>query len=139
MNVRGAVLGIKAFVPGMLERSEGTITTVASAEGLAYMGAYAASKVAVQSLCLSLAAELSDTSGISAFVLAPGMVDTPGFREALPDIAPRYGMTPDEFMHQGVNPGYDGLMPAADCAAGFAYAIVTRRSTMGRSLTPSHR
>jgi NAD(P)-dependent dehydrogenase (short-subunit alcohol dehydrogenase family) len=136
VNVRGAVLGIKAFLPGMLERGEGTITTVASVEGLAYMGAYAASKVAVQSLCLSLAAELGDTSGMSAFVLAPGMVDTPGFREALPDIAPRYGMTPDEFMHQGVNPGYDGLMPAGDCAAGFAYAIVNAKEYHGQIADP---
>ena len=136
VNVRGAVLGIKAFLPGMLERSEGVIATVASAEGLAYMGAYAASKVAVQSLCFSLAAELGDTSAISALVLAPGMVDTPGFREALPDIAPRYGMTPDEFMHQGVNPGYDGLMPAEDCAAGFAYAIVNAKEYRGQIADP---
>lgn len=136
VNVRGAVLGIKAFLPGMLERREGVIATVASAEGLAYMGAYAASKVAVQSLCLSLAAELGDTSEISALVLAPGMVDTPGFREALPDIASRYGMTPDEFMHQGVNPGYDGLMPADDCAAGFAYAIVNAKEYRGQIVDP---
>ena len=108
VNLRGAVLGIKAFLPGMLEREEGTIVTVASGEGLAYMAAYSASKVAVQSLALSLAAELGDESGVSAFVLAPGMVDTPGFRKAVPILAPRYGMTVEEFTHQGVNPEYEG-------------------------------
>ncbi len=127
VNLRGAVLGIKAFLPGMLDREEGTIATVASGEGLAYMAAYSASKVAVQSLGLSLAAELGDESGVSAFVLAPGMVDTPGFRKAVPLLAPRYGMTVEEFIHQGVNPGYEGLMPAEDCAAGFAYIIVNAK------------
>ena len=136
VNLRGAVLGIKAFLPGMLEREEGTVVTVASGEGLAYMAAYSASKVAVQSLGLSLAAELGDGSGVSAFVLAPGMVDTPGFRKAVPILAPRYGMTVEEFTHQGVNPGYEGLMPAEDCAAGFAYCIVNAKEYHGQIADP---
>ena len=136
VNLRGAVLGIKAFLPGMLEREEGTIVTVASGEGLAYMAAYSASKVAVQSLGLSLAAELGDESGVSAFVLAPGMVDTPGFRKAVPILAPRYGMMVEEFTHQGVNPGYEGLMPAEDCAAGFAYIIVNAKEYHGQIADP---
>ena len=133
VNVRGAVLGIKVFLPGMVERREGTIVTVASGEGIAYLAAYSASKVAVQSIALSLAAELGDDSGLSAFVLAPGMVDTPGFREAVPFLAPRYGMTVEEFTHQGVNPGYEGLMPAEDCAAGFAYVIVNAHEYHGQN------
>ena len=136
VNVRGAVLGIKLFLPGMVQRREGTIATIASAEGLAYLAAYSASKVAVQSLALSLAAELGDDSGVSAFVLAPGMVDTPGFREAAPSIALRYGMTVVEFTHQGVNPGYGGLMPAEDCAAGFAYMIVNANERHGQIADP---
>jgi short-subunit dehydrogenase len=56
----------------MLEREGGTIVTVASGEGLAYTAAYSASKVAVQSLGLSLADELGDESEVSAFVLALG-------------------------------------------------------------------
>ena len=136
VNVRGAVLGIKVFLPGMIERREGTIVTVASGEGLPYLAAYSASKVAVQSLALSLAAELGDDSGLSAFVLAPGMVDTPGFREAVPSLAPRYGMTVEEFTHQGVNPGYEGLMPAEDCAAGFAYVIVNAKEYHGQIADP---
>jgi len=136
VNLRGAVLGIKAFLPGMLERKEGIIVTIASGEGLAYMAAYSASKVAVQSLGLSLAVEMGDESGVSAFVLAPGMVDTPGFRKAAPILAPRYGMTVEEFSHQGVNPGYDGLMPAEDCAAGFAYCIVNAKEYHGHIADP---
>ncbi len=136
VNVRGAVLGITAFLPDMVERKEGTIVTVTSGEGLPYMAAYSSSKVAVQSLGLSLAAELGDESGVSAFVLAPGMVDTPALREAVPRLAPRYGLTVEQFTHQGVNPGYDGLMPAEECAAGFAYVIAHAEEYHGQVADP---
>jgi len=52
------------------------------------------------------------------------MVDTPGIREAAQKLAQLYGMTYEELMDQPVNPGFKGLMPAEDCAAGLAYCIV---------------
>ncbi|TXT65036.1 MAG: hypothetical protein BAJALOKI3v1_140027 [Promethearchaeota archaeon] len=52
------------------------------------------------------------------------MVDTPGLQEATMSLAPKFGMTAEEFQTQGGNPGYDGLMPAEHCAAGWAYTIV---------------
>ena len=124
VDVRAAVLGIKAFLPGMLERKEGTIVTITSGEGMPYVASYSASKAALRSLGLSLAAELGDESGVSVFVFAPGMVDTPGIRDAAREMAPHYGMTYEAFISQRVNPGYEGPMPAEDCAAGFAYVIV---------------
>ncbi|AKI98322.1 short-chain dehydrogenase [Kosmotoga pacifica] len=136
VNLRGAVLGIKAFLPGMLERKEGVIVTLTSSEGMPYMASYFASKVALQSLGLSLASELSEETGVSAFVFAPGMVDTPGGNRAFQALAPKYGMSYQEFINMSPNPGYNGLMPAEDCAAGFAYAIVHARDYHGQVVDP---
>ena len=136
VDVRAAVLAIKAFLPGMLEIREGTIVTITSEEGMPYVAPYSASKAALRSLGFSLAAELGEASGVSVFVFAPGMVDTPGIREAAREMAPLYGMTYEAFISQRVNPGYDGLMPAEDCAAGLAYAIVHAKDFHGQMADP---
>jgi len=136
VDVRAAVLAIKAFLPGMLERGEGVIVTVTSGEGMPYLAPYSATKAALSSLALSLAAELGQDSGVYSFVFAPGMVDTPGIRGAARALAPYYGTTYEEFISQQVNPGYRGLMPAEDCAAGFAYAIVQASRYHGQVTDP---
>jgi len=136
VDVQAAVLGIKAFLPGMLKRKDGTIVTITSGEGIPYLAPYSASKAALRSLGLSLAAELGDESGVSVFVFAPGLVDTPGIREAAREMAPHYGMTYEAFISQRVNPGYDGPMPAEDCAAGFAYVIVHAKDYHGQIADP---
>ncbi|MBE0479917.1 MAG: SDR family oxidoreductase [Dehalococcoidia bacterium] len=136
VNVQGAVLGIRNFLPEMLDRREGTIVTVTSAEGMPYYAPYFASKRALRSLALSLAAELGEDAGVSSFCFAPGMVDTPGGSEAFRKLADAYGMTYEEFTNQGVNPGYEGLMPSEDCAAGFAFTIVHARHYHGQVADP---
>ena len=132
VNLRGAVMGVKTFLPGMLERREGTVVMITSAEGMGYAAPYFASKTALRSLAFSLATELGEDSGVSVFIFAPGMVDTPGFRESLDEMPRWMGLTPHEFTHLGANAGYDGLMPAEDCAAGFAYNIVHARDYHGQ-------
>ena len=136
VNLRGAVVAIRTFLPGMLERKEGLIVTITSQEGMPYAAPYFASKAALRSLALSLAAELGEESGVYAFVFAPGMVDTPGGKEAFRAMAPRFGMSYQAFTSMGTNPGYEGLMPAEDCAAGFAYAIVHAREYHGQVADP---
>ncbi len=136
VNLRGAVVAIQAFLPGMLERKEGVIVTITSQEGMPYAAPYFASKAALRSLALSLAAELGEESGVYAFVFAPGMVDTPGGEEAFRAMAPRFGMSYEAFTGMGTNPGYEGLMPAEDCAAGFAYAILHARDHHGQVADP---
>ncbi len=138
IDVKAAILLIKTFLPGMLERKYGVIVTVTSDEGMPYVAPYSASKAALRSLGHSLAAELGEESGVSVFVFAPGMVDTPGIRKAAKELAPLYGMTYDEFISQSVNPGYKGLMPAEDCAAGFAYCIVNAKDYHGQVADPFH-
>ena len=136
VDVLAAVHLIKTFLPGMLERGYGVIVTVTSDEGMPYVAPYSASKAALSSLGLSLAAELGEESGVSVFVFAPGMVDAPGIRNAARKLAPLYGMTYEEFINQNVNPGYDGPMPAEDCAAGFAYCIAHAKDYHGQIADP---
>jgi len=136
VDVLAVVRLIKTFLPGMLERGYGVIVTVTSDEGMPYVAPYSASKAALRSLGLSLAAELGEESGVSVFVFASGMVDTPGIRNAAKKLAPLYGMTYEEFINQNVNPGYDGPMPAEDCAAGFAYCIAHAKDYHGQIADP---
>ena len=136
VNLRGAVMAIRTFLPGMLERQEGVIVTITSQEGMPYAAPYFASKAALRSLGLSLAAELGEEAGVSAFVFAPGMVDTPGGNAAFRAMAPRLGLSYDEFTEMGTNPGYAGLMPAEDCATGLAYTIVHARDYHGQIADP---
>ncbi len=135
VNIRGAVYAIKTFLPYMVKQNDGVINTVTSAEGWPYMAPYFATKTALTSIGISLAAELDNTN-ISVFVFGPGMIDTPGLQEYSRILAPKYGMTEEEFKNQGINPGYDGLMPADHCAAGWAYAIVYAKEFHGQIAEP---
>ena len=135
VNIRGAVYAIKTFLPYMIKQNEGVINTLTSAEGWPYMAPYFATKTALTSIGISLAAELDNTN-ISVFVFGPGMIDTPGLQEYSRILAPKYGMTEEEFKNQGINPGYDGLMPADHCAAGWAYAIVNAKEFHGQIAEP---
>ncbi len=135
VNIRGAVYAIKTFLPYMIKQNEGVINTLTSAEGWPYMAPYFATKTALTSIARSLAAELDDIN-ISVFVFGPGMIDTPGLQEYSRILAPKYGMTEEEFKNQGINPGYDGLMPADHCAAGWAYTIVHAKEYHGQIAEP---
>jgi len=65
------VIGIRTFLPAMLERREGTVVMVTSAEGMGYAAPYFSSKTALRSLAFSLAAELEEDSGVSVFIFGP--------------------------------------------------------------------
>lgn len=100
VNLRGAFLCIKAFLPGMLEQKSGVVVTMESADGMPYIAPYLATKVGLRSLAQSLAQEVGDQSGVSVFCYGPGIVETPGLSEALERLAPLYGLTRQEFIHQ---------------------------------------
>jgi len=78
VNLRGAVNAIRAVLPGMLERRQGRIVTIASTAGLkgyAYVTAYTAAKHAVIGLTRALAQEVA-TKGITVNAVCPGFTDT---------------------------------------------------------------
>jgi NAD(P)-dependent dehydrogenase (short-subunit alcohol dehydrogenase family) len=86
LNLRSALLTIRAVLPGMLARGRGKIVTVGAKavyEAGAGMAAYAVSKAALVKLTLALAAEVRDR-GVLVNAIAPSIIDTPANRRAMP-------------------------------------------------------
>jgi 3-oxoacyl-[acyl-carrier protein] reductase len=85
VNVRGPYLCSRVVLPAMLERRTGRIVNVASGAGGVPSGdgqsAYHVSKAAIFRLTECLAAEV-DRSGVRAFGLSPGLLETDMGREA---------------------------------------------------------
>jgi NAD(P)-dependent dehydrogenase (short-subunit alcohol dehydrogenase family) len=122
VNLRGAFLTARAFVPDMVARHHGVFVTMESGEGMPFMASYFASKVGLRSIAASLSQEVGQDSGVSVFCFGAGMVDTPGIREALPSLAPLYGMTEAEFIAQSAPGGV--LLSAEECGAGLAGCVL---------------
>jgi NAD(P)-dependent dehydrogenase (short-subunit alcohol dehydrogenase family) len=101
MNVRTAVATTRAVVPGMIAGSGGVIVNVASQAAPARpagLAAYSASKDAVIVLTETLQKELGDHH-IRVNAVAPGTIDTPANRQAMPD-ADSSAWTPPERIAQ---------------------------------------
>lgn len=78
INVVGLFLGIRAVVPGMIERARGHVVNTASGAGLIAppgLGAYSASKFAAVGLSEALRGELAG-KGVGVSVLCPGGVQS---------------------------------------------------------------
>jgi NAD(P)-dependent dehydrogenase (short-subunit alcohol dehydrogenase family) len=89
VNVIGAVKGIQAALPSMLERGRGSIVGVASTNALQAeqaLVAYNTSKGALLQLIRSVAVDHA-RAGVRANVVCPGAIDTPFLREHV-DAAP---------------------------------------------------
>jgi NAD(P)-dependent dehydrogenase (short-subunit alcohol dehydrogenase family) len=122
VNLRGAFLAAKLFLPGMIARRRGVFVTMQSGDGMPYMASYFASKVALRSLASSLSQEVGRDSGVSVFCFGAGMVATPAIREAVPKLAPLYGVTEHDFVSQSAPGGV--LMSAEECALGLAGCVI---------------
>jgi NAD(P)-dependent dehydrogenase (short-subunit alcohol dehydrogenase family) len=98
VNATGVFLAVRAVLPGMRERGQGriiTIASVASHHGSRYTGAYTASKHAVLGLMRSLAAEVAGTQ-ITANSVCPGYVATEMTERSVDNIVKRTGRAQDE-------------------------------------------
>lgn len=86
VNLKSAFYMARAVIPQMRKQAYGRIVAVgsrAAAEPAAMVGAYSASKAALVSLIRTVAIENKD-AGITANVVLPGTMDTPGNRAASP-------------------------------------------------------
>src|SRR4029450_4151682 len=78
VNATGAFLCTRAVIPGMIERADGRVVTVASTAGRAgsaYTSPYTASKHAALGLMRAVAAELAGP-GVTANAVCPAYVRT---------------------------------------------------------------
>jgi short-subunit dehydrogenase len=94
VNFLGAVHCTKAFLPGMLERRQGTMVFVSSGFGtlpFPYTAAYCASKHALNGFAGSVRAEV-EPLGVNVLLVLPGRTRTPFFEaNAYPaDVLSRY-------------------------------------------------
>ncbi len=120
VNLRGTFLTCKAFLPAMLARRRGTIINMVSMDAMPGLAAYIASKQGIAGLSQTLAVEVAG-QGVNVIPFAPGMVDTPGIRSVADGLAPRLGLTREQFLGLSLHSAYEGLMPAEDAAAATVY------------------
>ena len=98
VNATGAFLCMRAVVPGMRERGDGAIVTVASTAGRAgvpYTTAYTASKHAVIGLTRAVAAELAGT-GVRVNAVCPTFVRTEMTDRSIAHIVARTGRSAEQ-------------------------------------------
>lgn len=123
VNLRGAFLTCKAFLPDMLSLGQGVIINMISTDAMPNLSAYIASKQGLAALSQSLAGEVG-SQGVRVIAFAPGFVDTPGLRSAARGLAAGFGLSEEQFMKLPVHPAYqDAAMPAGHAAAATAFLV----------------
>jgi NAD(P)-dependent dehydrogenase (short-subunit alcohol dehydrogenase family) len=126
--VRGALIGIQLFIPGMQQRHHGVITYLATAFAFPKGPAnYCAIKSATSSMLMSLAAELGPYKdhGVSVFGIIPTSVGRP--RQMPPGAMKNVAVPPSM-------PGYDGPIPPEDCGAAITYCITRAADLHGSGI-----
>ena len=101
INVRTALNACRAVIPYMLPAQRGRIINIASRnafQGSPNYAAYSAAKTAVLRLTESLAGELK-ARGINVNCIAPGTIDTPQNREAMPKADFSTWVPPEDLAH----------------------------------------
>ena len=129
-NLRGPILLVSQFLPGMLERNEGAILFVSSSGAAPFLGCYEVFKTAQVELAGTLMSELENT-GVAALTIGPGISRTEGAMSSIAELAPLYGKTVDEFIKMSEN----ALISAEAAGAGFAAAAALAGQYRGSEIS----
>jgi 2-keto-3-deoxy-L-fuconate dehydrogenase len=99
LNVRSMYRTIKAFLPGMLERGNGSIINIASGASSVKAAAnrfvYAATKAAVIGLSKAVAMDYI-TRGVRCNAICPGTIESPSLRQRIAALAESTGQTVEQ-------------------------------------------
>jgi NAD(P)-dependent dehydrogenase (short-subunit alcohol dehydrogenase family) len=141
LNVMGPIHGIRAVLPGMVERGFGRIVTIASTaslKGYSYVSAYVTAKHAVLGLTRSLALETAKT-GVTVNAICPGFTDTDLLAESVNQIVQKTGRSADAIRDQlgGANPQGRLIEPGEVATAVAWLCSLQARSITGVALTVS--
>lgn len=129
VNLRGPVLMAKAFLPDMIKRGHGVFACVSST-GTAFLGGYETFKAAQVHLANTLDAELEGT-GVIAYTIGPGLVPTETASKAVAQLAPKMGMSVEQFFE--MNKG--AVLSVEEAGAGFAASVVFAEKFRGQEIS----
>ena len=120
VNVTGAYLCCRAFLPGMIEQRSGSIIIISSMTGkrpLYGRTPYAASKMALVGIARTLAWEVGEY-GIRVNAISPGAVEGERIKQVVRNQAAVLGISEEEALRQFTsNSPLGRLVPPADIAA----------------------
>jgi class 3 adenylate cyclase/NAD(P)-dependent dehydrogenase (short-subunit alcohol dehydrogenase family) len=143
-TVRASTFLSQKFLPKMLETRFGVICNTVAVDVWSISAHFAAAMASQKSMVLSLAGELGNNSGVSAFGFAPGVVDTPLVRNLAARHVHFKGIPQEEYIDRFIHnpgydgPGYEGLMPAEHCGASYVYCIANARAYQGQIADAFH-
>ncbi len=131
VNLRGPVLMARTFIPDMRKRNSGTFICVSST-GTTFLGAYETFKAAQVHLADTLADELEGTK-VNVLTIGPGLVMTETATRSVEMLAPRMGMTLDQFYELNK----DVILSIEEAAVGFTLAAVFAEKYRGLEISSS--